>query len=245
MRRILKTILRVMLITLLVAIAWGGWYIYHRGFTRQWRQYVNSEFEKHGFSVSINRLTLDPFHGLIARDVEIHSVHGRDVTVAVISQIVLDIDYSHLFHHKPFLNGVDLRNTKVTLPLDPSDPASPRIMISNLNARVLMPQGLIDLSKADANIYGIHVTIKGRLTNPGAFHFSTGGSENKTAGMGWVEDLIHSVEALKFDSGAPQLDVEFNGDARDPKNIFVQATLHGAKIHSGNYLLENIDAVAN
>src|ERR1700677_84987 len=136
MRRIVKTSLRVIVITFLIALAWGGWYINHRGFTRQWRQYVNTEFEKHGFSVDINRLTLDPFHGLIARDVTVYDVKGRQRRVATIEQIVLHIDYSHLLHHKPFLNGVDLRNTKLTLPIDPSNPAGTNIVISNFNARV-------------------------------------------------------------------------------------------------------------
>ncbi len=243
-RRILKTVLRVILAVLLVAIAWGGYYIYHRGFTREWREYVNSEFEKHGFSVSINRLTLDPFHGLIARNVEIYDVKGRHTRVATIEQIVLDIDYSHLLRHKPFLNGVDLRNTKLYLPLDPSNPAATSIVVSNLNARVVMPPGLFDLSKADANIYGIHVSIKGRVTNPESFHFTAGGdSGKKGGGMKWIEDLKHSLAALQYEKGAPQLEIEFNGDAREPEKIFAEATLHGEKIHSGNYMLENIDTV--
>ena len=245
MRRILKAILRVAGITFLVAILWGGWYINRRGFTREWRQYVNSEFEKHGLSVTINRLTLDPFHGLIARDVEINSVNGRQVPLAVISQVVLDIDYSHLLHHKPFLNGVDLRNTKVTLPVNPGDPTSPRLMISNLNARVLMPAGLFNLSKADGNIYGIHVTIRGKVANPEAFHFSAGGGAKPGGNMEWLAKLLRNVAALKFEKENPQLEIEFNGDARDPKDIFVQATLHGEKIHSGNYMLESVDAVAS
>lgn len=248
LRRVLKTILRVVLITLAVAIGWGGWYINRRGFTREWRQSVNAEFEKHGLSVSVSRLTLDPFHGLIARDVEIHSVRGRDVTVAVISQVVLDIDYSHLLHHKPFLNGVDLRNTKVTLPLDPTNPFSPRIMISNLNARVLFPDTepkLFNLSKADANIYGIHVAIKGEVTHPEDFHFPGGAESGKPADMTWLANFLRSIAALKFERDNPQLEIEFNGDARDPRNIFVQATLHGEKIHSGNLMIEKIDAVAS
>ena len=245
MRRFLKTALRVMAITLLIIVAWGGWYIYHRGFTRQWREYVNSEFEKHGLSVSVTRLTLDPFHGLIARKVEIYDVKGRQRSVATIEQIVLDIDYSHLLHHKPFLNGIDLRNTKLTLPVNPSDPASPRIVISNLNARVVLREGLFNLSKADANIYGIHVSIKGQVANPEDLHFSAGGAGMQNPPSDWTENLLRNIALLKYEADSPQLDIVFNGDARDPKAIFVEATLHGGKIHSGDYLLENIDAVAN
>ncbi|HWB60911.1 MAG TPA: AsmA-like C-terminal region-containing protein [Chthoniobacteraceae bacterium] len=245
MRRILKTILRAVAITLVVAIAWGGGYINRRGFTREWRQYVNSEFGKHGLSVSINRLTLDPFHGLIARDVQINTTTGTKFPVAVISQVVLDVDYSHLLQHKPFLKGVDLRNTKLTLPVNPMDPASPRVEISNLNARVLISQGLFDLTKADANIYGLHVTMKGNVANPEAFHFSAGGAHGKVADVKWLGDLLNNIVSLRFEGGSPQLDIEFNGDAADLKSFFVQATFHGEKIQSGNYMLDSLDAVAN
>ena len=249
MRRLLKTVLRVVLVTLVILIGWGGWYIYHRGFTRDWREYVNSEFEKHGLSVSITRLTLDPFHGLIARNVEVYDVTGRHRQVATIEQIVLDIDYSHLLSHKPFLNGIDLRNTKLTFPVDPADPASPRVEISHLNARVIMSTpGLFDLNKADAYFYGIHVSIRGRLTHPEEFHFSPGGAGsggNKSPDMTRIEDAIRDIAALKYEAGNPQLDIDFNGDARDPQNLFVEATLRGEKIRSGGYVLETVDAAAN
>jgi len=105
MRQKLITILKLFLLLFVVALVWGGWYVNHKGFNRHWRQFVNSEFEKRGLSVAISRLTLDPFHGLVARDVEIYDVKSHHRTLAVISQIVLDINYSNLFHHKPFLNG--------------------------------------------------------------------------------------------------------------------------------------------
>ena len=152
MRRKLKTILSLFLLLFVVALVWGGWYVNRKGFNRHWRQFVNSEFEKRGLSVSISRLTLDPFHGLVARDVEIYDVKSHHRTLAVISQIVLDINYSNLFRHKPFLNGLDLRDTTLVLPLDPSNPTSPRIQITKLNARVQLPPSQFYLSKADANV---------------------------------------------------------------------------------------------
>ena len=174
MRQKLKAILSLFLLVFIIALLWGGWYVYHKGFNRHWRQFVDSEFEKRGLSVSISRLTLDPFHGLVARDVVIYDVKNHQRVLARISEIVLDINYSNLFRHKPFLNGLDLQDTTLELPLDPSNPASQRIQISNLNARVQLPPNQFYLSKADANVLGIHVTVTGRLIYPGEFHMASG-----------------------------------------------------------------------
>ena len=51
------------------AIAWISWYGYARGFGRRWRGMLEKEFDRYGLSIDVSKLTLDPFHGLIARDV--------------------------------------------------------------------------------------------------------------------------------------------------------------------------------
>ncbi|MGB8355143.1 MAG: AsmA-like C-terminal region-containing protein [Chthoniobacteraceae bacterium] len=251
MRRKLKTILILFLLLFVVALVWGGWYVNRKGFNRHWRQFVNSEFEKRGLSVSISRLTLDPFHGLVARDVEIYDVKSHHRMLAVISQIVLDINYSNLFRHKPFLNGLDLRDTKLLLPLDPSNPSSQRIQISNLNARVQLPPNQFYLSKADANVLGIHVTVTGRLIYPEAFHMASENADvtrkQKNDSGEILEGVIDRIRALRFESGAPQLDISFSGDARDMATISVKAILRSEEVRSehADYRLQNIRCVLN
>lgn len=250
MRRILKIAVRLILLVFFVALAWGGWYVNRKGFTRHWRQFVNSEFEKRGLSVSIHRLTLDPFHGLIARDVEIMDVKNRRRTLAVISKVVLDINYSNLLHHHLFLNGVDLRDTKLTLLLDPSNPASPRIQIAKLNARVLFPPNRLYVSQADAYVSGIHVFVTGQLIYPEALHPAFGtpnpaGARQKIGGPDWIAGLIERLRTLQFEAGAPQLEIRFAGDGREPEKISADATLWGKKIRNRNYRLENIYCVAS
>src|SRR6266446_2783875 len=63
------------------------------------------------------RLTLDPFRGLIARDVRIYDYKKREKTLALVSEISLDINYAALFQHQPFLNALDIRNGDLAIPL--------------------------------------------------------------------------------------------------------------------------------
>src|SRR5256885_167579 len=78
------------------ALLGGGWYLARKGFGRQWRHLVVEELRKHGVQAKIGHLTLDPFRGLIAQDVRLYDYKNRENTLALISEVSLDINYAAL-----------------------------------------------------------------------------------------------------------------------------------------------------
>src|SRR6202171_3045408 len=102
-RRVLVSALRLLAILAIAALLGGGWYLAKKGFGREWRYRVVEELHKRGVEASIRRLTLDPFRGLIAQDVRIFDYKHREKTLAIISEVALDINYAALLHHQPFL----------------------------------------------------------------------------------------------------------------------------------------------
>jgi hypothetical protein len=77
------------------AIAWISWYGYAKGFGRRWRGLLEKEFDRYGLSIDVTKLTLDPFHGLIARDVAIFDGKSGDTLLAEINNISLDVNYAN------------------------------------------------------------------------------------------------------------------------------------------------------
>ena len=67
-----------MFVLVLGGLVAGGWYVAKKGFSRNWRNKVVEELHKRGVEVSVRRLTLDPFRGLIARDVRIYDYKKRE-----------------------------------------------------------------------------------------------------------------------------------------------------------------------
>src|ERR1700720_2188679 len=114
---LVRLILRLSIVLLIAAAIIGGWHLARKGFRGQWRSRVVEELHRRGVEASIGHLTLDPFRGLVARNVRIFSYKNRAETLAFISEIALDINYAAFFHHQPFLNALDIRNAEVTLPL--------------------------------------------------------------------------------------------------------------------------------
>src|SRR5438552_19216498 len=116
-RRLARALLSLTIVFFLAGLVAGGWYLAKKGFSRNWRNLVVQELHKHGVEASVRRLTLDPFRGLIARDVRIYDYKKREKTLALVSEISLDINYAALFQHQPFLNALDIRNGDLAIPL--------------------------------------------------------------------------------------------------------------------------------
>src|SRR5947209_14682186 len=107
---LLRAILRISILLMIAAAISGGWYLARKGFRGQWRSRVVEELHRRGVEASIGHLTLDPFRGLVARDVRIFDYKNRTETLVFITEIALDINYAAFFYHQPFLNALDVRN---------------------------------------------------------------------------------------------------------------------------------------
>src|SRR4026207_433659 len=116
-RRVAAIAIRLTILAAVVAIFGGGYYLARRGFGREWRYRVVEELHKRGVEAQIGRLTLDPFRGLIAKNVRIFDYRNRENTLARISEVSLDINYAALIHHEPFLNALDVRDGEITFPI--------------------------------------------------------------------------------------------------------------------------------
>ena len=73
MRRVLLTLLALFL----AVLGTGIWYAAEKGFTSKWRRYVTEEFRKRGVEVTLKKLMLDPWRGLVAKEVRVFDARDR------------------------------------------------------------------------------------------------------------------------------------------------------------------------
>ena len=238
MRRVLLAFLALVL----AAALGGGWYIYHQGFTRKWRDQVTGEFRKLGIEVALRRLTLDPFHGLVARELKIFDARDRRRLLAVIDEVQLDVNYANLFRGQTFLDAVDLREATLALPLDPDQPQGAKIEVSRLNARFFLPPQQIYLAHAEAEIYGLQVSASGRLINPQAFHPKGEGKQNAKP---LAARIIEEIKALKFEGEPPVISLTFSGDLAEPEKIAADLAVWGERIRRERYAIHSLYLAAS
>src|SRR5690349_9147762 len=161
--RLWHSFLRLTTVLILGGLTGGSWYLAKKGFSRNWRNLVVEELHKRGVEASVRRLTLDPFRGLIARDVRIYDYKRRERTLAVVSEISLDINYAALFQHQPFLNALDIRNGNLTIPLPPAPGQVGNAELKHFRAHVYFPPERIEVSQAEGLFSGVRISASGQL----------------------------------------------------------------------------------
>jgi len=234
--RILRTLLRLAVVLLIGGLVGGSYYLAKKGFSRSWRKKVVEELHKRGVEASVRRLTLDPFRGLIARDVRIYDYKKREKTLAVVSELSLDINYAALFHKQPFLNAFDIRNSNLTIPL-PSTPGQvANAEIKNFRAHVYFPPERIEVSQAEGVFCGIRISASGQLIKREDYQPSPeDNSEESARRLALLQRLVTLLQRFRYPGATPELQVKFSGDLAQLEDARVDATLRGRQILIGTY----------
>ena len=234
--RLLLTGLRLLAVMVVAALIGGGWYLARKGFGREWRQRVVDELHKRGVEASVAHLTLDPFRGLVAQDVRIYDYKHREKTVALISEVALDINYAALLHHQPFLNALDVRDAQLTLPMPG---VKSQAQLTNFRAHVYFPPEQIYVSQAEGIFCGVRISATGQLIARQDAAPSSPLSEEE-----WAKrlELLQRIagELQKFNFPAqPSLQVKFSGDLAEMENANLEATLRADKVRRDRYELRD------
>jgi AsmA-like C-terminal region len=243
LRHVVAIAIRLTLLAAVVAIFGGGYYLARRGFGREWRYRVVEELHKRGVEAHIGRLTLDPFRGLVAKHVRIFDYKNRENTVALISEISLDINYAALLHNQPFLNALDVRDAQITFPLKTAEGKASRPQLTNLRARVYFPPEQIYVSQAEGVFCGIRISAKGQLIKRESYQPSPALlPEEWQRRLSIAQRVLNELQKFRFPGGPPSLRVKFSGDIAEIEKAHVEATLRGDRLEFANYEIRNLSA---
>ncbi len=233
------------LLALLGALLWSGWYVYNRGFTRKWRGQLAAELRRRGFDFSAGRLTLDPFEGLTAEKVRIYLLDERHTQLMYVDRVAVDIDLIAFIRHRPFLNSLDLRGARLTLPVEMAGPqgGARKLKLHKLSAKIDFLPDEVRLTQADGEFYGLELSASGTVLHPGNFG-GTGAppaSEEEAARRRqWVRNVIDEMEKIEPEHAPPRLEVRFQGDLAKPGSLRASATVQGEKLRRGAYRVERL-----
>jgi hypothetical protein len=244
-RRAAKTAFRFVIILVLAGVIGVSWYLARKGFSRQWRYQVTQELHKRGVEASIGRLTLDPFRGLIARDVRIFSYRNRANRLALINEVALDINYAALFHHQPFLNALDVRNAQITIPLRSPDGTVERPQLKNFYAHMYFPPEQIYLSQAEGIFCGVRISATGQLIKRANYQPSAQPTEEEwQQRLSMFRQIVTELQKLSFPGAPPSLQIKFSGDLAQLEDARAEATLRAERVRRKNYEMRDFLAAA-
>ena len=107
---------------MLAALLYGGWYVYRYGFTHKWRTLLTAELQRRGLDFTATGLTLSPFEGLVAVNANLYLLDEHHTHLMSIDRAAVDVDFLKLIRKKSFLNSLDLRGTRLWVPVDMGSP---------------------------------------------------------------------------------------------------------------------------
>lgn len=236
----------IFILAVLAGIGWAAVYAYDKGFTKRWRELIMDELARRGIEAKIDKLTFDPFEGLVARNVRIYEDKDHRSVLATINNITLDIDLARLVRKEQFLNTIDLRDADISFPIDPKKPDGDRIEISNFSARIQMPDETIEIQKAEFEIGGLIVSLRGSLLQPPPKQDQADQPDPPDSRQHrlFISDLIGEIEKFYVLPGnpKPRLEVEVFGDLDKPKEIEAKLELRGNEITRKDYSCDRLEA---
>src|SRR5436305_8588160 len=244
-RRLAISILRFAVVLIIAAAISGGWYLARKGFGGRTRARIVEELHRRGVEASIGHLTLNPFRGLVARNVRIFSYRERKHTLAFISEIVLDINYAAFFHHQPFLNALDIRNAEVTLPLKGPEGKTEQPQLRRFHARIYFPPEQIYVSQAEGIFCGIRISATGQLIKREDYQPSPPLSEEeRQKRLSILRRSVAELQKFNFPSGPPSLQVKFSGHLAQLEDARAEAILQGNLLKRKDYEVRQLVASA-
>ncbi len=244
-RRFIRSAVRFCIVLAISAFITGGWYLSKKGFGREWRYRIAEELHKRGVEADIRRLTLDPFRGLVAKDVRIFDYKRRENTLARISEIALDINYAALLHHQPFLNALDIRNAQITLPIKTSETGPEQAHLTNFRAHVYFPPEQIYVSQAEGMFCGLRISATGQLIKRATYQPSSAMTEEEwRKRLSILQRIARELQKFTFPRAHPWLQVKFSGDLEQLEDAHVEATLQGQELRRGDYAIGDLFASA-
>ncbi len=216
------------------------------GLPDSWRATLEEELSKQGTYMTIDSLSYMPFKGLIAKGVRVFSDKDRQTEISSLERIVLDFDKAELTRRKVRLIKVELSDASLSIPIDPDDPASPRLEVSELNGTVLMPGGrLLEARNVRGKVAGIEVVFAARMLG----YQQEKGEKKKDPSEKKRREIAakfaRELEHWKFDRDKPPvLRIFAEGDLSDKSTINARMSLQAAEVEKNGHVLETITADA-
>lgn len=237
------------LLTVVAAIAavFGLWWANHTGLPEPWRATIEREVGKQGAFIKIGSLSYVPLKGVVATDVRVFSEPEHLREISRLEAVVLDFDKTKLARGVIHLNKIELNHARMVLPVDPKNPQSDTLDVSDASGTLFMPgERRLEIRDARGKIAGIEVSLNARLIG----YQDDGSKPPDDSNMGKRRELlarvINELEKWSFDEARPPvINVTIEGDVNVRSSITAKLSLQVRDMEKNGRRLDEVSAEAD
>ncbi len=246
MLRFLRRLLLFLVASFVLA---GGVYLNTTAFHERWHGFVTGELAQHGVHLNFERLTVNPFGGLVARGVKVFNDASKRHIVASVDRLNLDVDFGSLIEGRVKIDGLELSHASMALPVDPERPELTVIELKDLSARALLEERRLDIRHAEGLLSdGLRILISGVLELPESKSDQPGPSaqERLSAIREHRVQIQHGLDWLaRFRAPhVPTLNVKVSGALDRPQELKAELLFQADGLEFEDYVWKELVAEA-
>ncbi len=150
---------RCLWLVILSGIAGVALYLNSAAFSARWQSYLTEQLEQRGVHLDFERLSLNLLGGLVAREVRLYNDSARDQLLAAVDRVNVEFDYGQLMRGRARIEGLELSQAHVSLPVDPQQPDLTVIELRDFSARVFLHDRQLEVTHATGELAGIRIDL--------------------------------------------------------------------------------------
>lgn len=244
---------RLIKLAVLAGIVVAALYFSSEAFARRWRDFLIGQLSERGMHLDFRKLTIDPFRGIVARDIRLFNDEQHNHLIAAVDRINIGFDIGKLLDGHVEVNALTLVQTSVALPVDPKQPELTVVEVSNLNARLYLMDDRLDIRRAEGDLAGVRLSVTGSLIlpeRPPGPEQKKRSRENALKRLEFihrnhqhVHDALRWLDRFQF-SQKPSVTVNVSGQIDRLQDLHAQVAVTAGGLGYGGYVCEEIAAQA-
>jgi hypothetical protein len=232
----------------------GAYQLLNQELDSRLRLKVAEGLAKENLRAEIGTISLNPFRGLVAGKFRLYGGPSQRLLLAAFDELRLDIDLGRLLHKEQFINSIELRGATLSLPVDPDNPETRSLALTDVHAQIMASGDRFEIRRARGDLYGIKLSAEGSLLRPSKLASDVNrppGEKREALDLlkerrGLLDRFAHELQRLDYDQSPrpPRLDLRISGDLDRPQGLHVWARLRGQSFRYDTYSVEELDLVA-
>jgi hypothetical protein len=242
--RNLRTAVWLLLFALIPLGAGALYWANQTGLPEEWREAIEKEISKHGAHVEIAALTYVPLQGFVAQNVRVFAEPERVHEISRFERVQLVLDNASLARGEFRLRKAELRNARLSLPVDPRKPSGEALHFTGLYGTILMSgKRLIEIRDARGEVGGIRIALTAKLLGRDSSKQGEDDERNEGRRREMIARILEEMEHWDFGADTPpSVRVELGGNLSDKGSLRADFHIEAPWLEKKQYRLTDVKA---